>query len=637
MNRLVQFFKNMVWAILLLIYMPIACVQASPEIMTVDQLQPGMHGVAKTVIRGTAVESFDVEIIGVLRDGAPEGMILGRVSGDVINQTAGVLQGMSGSPVYIDGKLVGAISGGWPSIDARVCAITPIAEMLKIWDMPDDKGEKKIHQVEVNAPLETANVEKDKVSALESKEESKDLFLEKEKEVVEAVKQVDPEKASTMLVATGFTPAAFSMLEEKLAPLGMKPYQGIGSANDSYAPIQLEPGSALGVALVRGDFSLAATGTVTAIEGNKLVAFGHPFYRRGNVNYFLTDAVVLTSEHGLNGGFKFGQTGNLIGVINQDRTAGIGGVIGKYPSVIPMQITVKDKQLNKDSVYNLQLAYDEELTAPLAASMVYNAIDKTMDRIGESTAKIDFEIQANSVPGGVIKRDNMYYSMQDSGQLAVGELFQALNMLSTNTFHEIDIFSVKANVEIDQTRRTASIISAIPKKTAVKPGETVDIAVKLKPYRSEEVTVNVPYTVPAKQPKGTMMLEVRGGGLISLAQLMMKQQGIDLSAEEDKTRPLEEDIKKFLEANKNNEIVVAPGVMNPNLPNQNKPIQEPQQVQEPINPVVPEESSKTEDVSERKMGTIGDEKLEEENVQSKNRKTVDYIIDNIQRISLKVE
>ena len=105
----------------------------------------------------------------------------------------------------------------------------------------------------------------------------------------------------------------------------------------------------------------------------------------------------------------------------------------------------------------------------------------------------------------------------------------------------------------------------------------------------------------------------------------------------DKTRPLEEDIKKFLEANKNNEIVVAPGVMNPNLPNQNKPIQEPQQVQEPINPVVPEESSKTEDVSERKMGTIGDEKLEEENVQSKNRKTVDYIIDNIQRISLKVE
>ena len=101
MNRLVQFLRNIVWAILLLIYMPIACVQASPEIMTVDQLQPGMHGVAKTVIKGTAVESFDVEIIGVLRDGAPEGMILGRVSGDVISQTAGVLQGMSGSPVYI--------------------------------------------------------------------------------------------------------------------------------------------------------------------------------------------------------------------------------------------------------------------------------------------------------------------------------------------------------------------------------------------------------------------------------------------------------------------------------------------------------------------------------------------------------
>ena len=605
-------------------------VQAAPAILTVDQLYPGMQGTAKTVIQGSLIEEFDVEIIGVMRDGAPEGMILGRVSGNVIDRTAGILQGMSGSPVYIDGKLIGAISGGWPSIDARVCAITPIAEMLKIWDMPDLKGAKKIHQVDLTPPVVETAVESDT-------ETEKDLFLDKEKAVVEAIKDVKPEAASTMLVANGFTPAAFSLLEEKLAPFGIKPYAGVGATDASHEPISLEPGSALGVAVVRGDFSLAATGTVTAVENNKILAFGHPFYRRGNVNYFLTDATVLTSEHGLNGGFKFGQTGNLLGVINQDRSAGISGVVGKYPSVIPLQITVKDKQLNQEKKYNVQIAYDEELTAPLATAMVYNAIDKTMDRIGESTAKVAFEIHANDIPNGMIARDNMYYSMQNAGQLAVGELFQALNLIGTNAFGEIDIFSIKANVEIDSKRRTASIISAVPTKAAVKPGDKVEITVRLKPYRDEEITTTVFYTVPKTQPKGTLLLEVRGGGLISLAQLMMKQQGIDLSAEEDKTKPLAEDIKEFLESNKNNEIIVSPAVVNPALASQTKNNPEVKQVQEPVKPSLPEEPAAEGDALPNPEKTMDVNEQKNHDDQVKNKTTVDYIVDNIQRIALKVE
>ena len=171
----------------------------------------------------------------------------------------------------------------------------------------------------------------------------------------------------------------------------------------------------------------------------------------------------------------------------------------------------------------------------------------------------------------------------------------------------------------------------------VKPGDKVEITVQLKPYRDEEITTTVFYTVPKTQPKGTLLLEVRGGGLISLAQLMMKQQGIDLSAEEDKTKPLAEDIKEFLESNKNNEIIVSPAVVNPALANQTKNNPEVKQVQEPVKPSLPEEPAAEGDALPNPEKTVDVNEQKNRDDQVKNKTTVDYIVDNIQRIALKVE
>lgn len=593
---------------------------AAPEILAADQLQPGMYGIAKTVVKGTLIEEFDVEIVGVLENGPGNQMILARASGSVIERTGGVLHGMSGSPVYVDGKLIGALAGGWSDLNMRFFYIQPIAEMLKIWDMPDVKNQKKIPQVDLKRKDEQVmeSPVQEAADALPKGEGAKYALEEKNR----AREAVDPEKdpaapLSAPLVAEGFTDAAFHMLKERLEPYGITPYAGLGASLSHQTPQALEPGSALGVALVLGDFTLGATGTVTAVEDNKVLAFGHPFYRRGNVNYFLTDAEVLTSEYGNTTGRKIAQLGNVVGLINQDRSTGIGGVVGRYPSVVPLQVEVRDKQLAKEQRYHAQMAYDEELVAPLAATMVYNAIDRTMDRTGASTMKIEFEILANGVPDGVIKRDNMYYHTQDTGQMAVGELLQALTLLASNTSEEIDVFGIKAVVEVDETRRTASIIEVKPAKTTVQPGETVMLSVKLKPYRGEEVTVDVPFTVPLAQQSGTIMLEVRGGGLVPLAQLMMQQQGIDLSAEEDKMKPFADKVKEFLDTNKNNEIIVSPVVIPDEKTSENQ--------------------GKTAEIKKTLKTPVKEQSKKKKVPEIKNKKATDYIIDNVHRVAIEVE
>ncbi|MBP2633599.1 MAG: spoIVB 1 [Firmicutes bacterium] len=586
-------------------------VSATPEIMATDQLQPGMQGIAKTVIQGTTIDTFNIEILGVVKEGiGSDGRILAKASGPVIDKTGGVLEGMSGSPVYIDGKLVGAVSGGWKDIDNRTCIITPIADMLKLWDMPDLKKDQKIKQVDLKV-------------VLKGQQETKvDKAEDVAKQQVSAKKNLNSEanELATPLMAAGFGDAAMDMLTEKLKPFNMVPYAASG-VNGDFTPVTIEPGSSIGAQLVRGDFSLAAIGTVTAVEDGKVLAFGHPFLRKGNVNYFMTDANIISTASGLNTGFKIGVPGNAVGVINQDRTAAIAGALGRYPSVIPLRVNVTDKQFNTTKSYSMQIAYDEQLAASLAATMVYNSIDQTIDRTGEGTAKVSFEIMSNAAPGGVLKRDNMYYNPQDVGKLAIGEVFQALDILCDNTISETDIVSVKVNVDIDQTRKTASIIEAIPEKTSVKAGEKVNIAVKLKPYRNNEVILKIPYTVPKQQAPGSMMLEVRGGGLVSVAQLLMQQQGIDFSAQEDKTKPLDVIIKEFLDSNKNNEIIIDQMVA---------PVDMTNQVAQPKAPAV-KKSAKGSKENNKMVKNKSEEEV------NNTKFATDYIIDNVVQTAINVE
>lgn len=540
---------------------------AMPEILRTNQLQPGMHGVAETVMKGKDIVSFDVEVLGVESNGkGAHDQILARASGPVVDEAGGIIHGMSGSPVYVDGKLIGAVARGIAAdTDPHVFYITPIEDMLKIWDLPDTKNQQQLKQVDLKLLLQQEEeAAAKKLAALE-----KDKKADTGKKPAAPVQQTgaaasvkaDTYPVSTPLLVSGFTDKSLDFLKGKLAPFALVPYSG-GSMSSTAGAVQrnvsLQPGSSVSAAFVYGDFTVGATGTVTAVDGSRILAFGHPYTYLGNVNFFMTDASVIGAAGSLTNGTKIASFGNIIGRINQDRYSGISGIIGTFPAVVPIQVTVKDRQTDQETTYSSQIAYDEKLLSAIAPSIAYAAIDKTIDRQGLGTAKFSFEIITNAVDNGKLVRDNMYFNGADVGPAAVSELGQALDLLCYNDEAEADILGIKINVELQDGRQTASLLEAVPDKNKVLPGESVNFKVKLKPYRQPVETILVPYTVPKTQAAGPLNLELRGGGLVPVAQLL--QQGLVSGADLENKQSLKDKLKEFLHANKNNEIIITPAV-----------------------------------------------------------------------------
>ncbi|MBP2645301.1 MAG: peptidase SpoIVB [Firmicutes bacterium] len=507
----------------MLFFLPAAVTQAAPDIMPLDQIKAGMHGIAKTVVAGSSIEEFDVEILGVMKKQGPSGdLILVRTSGDVINRTGGIAEGMSGSPVYIDGKLVGAIAYGWAFADSKVGMVTPIEDMLKLWALPDGTVQSWDTSESVGQPAGVQSL-------------------------------------ATPIMASGFSPQALDMLKNKLQAFNLVPVD-VGSAPDGTDFGNLEPGSALGVELVHGDVSLAAIGTVTYAEDNKILAFGHPFLKKGLSKYFLTNAYIFTTVKSLQSSFKVGTTGSVVGVVNQDRGAGIAGVMNSQPNSVPMYVTVTDRDLGQSRLFHAELVPDEELAPALGTVTAFNSIEKVLDRTGAGTATVSFEITAKNIPGQVLKRENMFYSPENIGVLAVTELNEALSILSSNKFQQVDITGITMNVSVEAQQRTASVMSAKANVTEVKPGDQVEITVNLLPYRGQAFERKLYFTIPKDQPAGPLTLEVRGGGTIPLIQLLAKQQNVGNEllqlAEKLKTQSFAETIAQLTSREHNNDIVV---------------------------------------------------------------------------------
>ena len=191
-----------------------------------------------------------------------------------------------------------------------------------------------------------------------------------------------------------------------------------GEGNTLYNA-SLQPGSAVGVAIVYGDFAVGATGTVTAVDGKKILGFGHPFLHRGNVNYFMTDATVVGTISGQSNGMKIANIGNIIGRISQDRETGIAGTIGDFPTVVPVKVRIQDTTLGRTDDYGARIAYDEAFLPELSGGIAYAAMTKTSTRWRAQRLTCIFTIRTNAADGGKFERSNMFYNTADVGQIAV--------------------------------------------------------------------------------------------------------------------------------------------------------------------------------------------------------------------------
>lgn len=621
--------------------MGMAAAASLPPIMPLSEVYPGMEGTAYTVVDESGdILPFHVDIVGTYDEGSSTNRIMAKASGPVVERTGGTLQGMSGSPVYVDGSLVGALSAGIKGMSLYTFFITPIGEMLPIWDMPDYKAGHMKKEKEAKAAVKgnagtadvadegelqgkdgkRAKLEREALPELAEepveKPESKPAEKEKEKEKEKAskkdrkvkeekpapakaesgkgesakeepaktAKKPAPEReeqtaapkkheteAKSALYLAGFGKSGASYMEEKLSAFGFKvgempafgtPTPGAHVVYDA----ALAPGSAIGVAVSYGDFSVGATGTVTAVDEKRVLAFGHPFLHKGNVNYFMTDARVIGTISGPTDGMKIASIGNIIGRVNQDREAGVAGIIGAFPESVPMRVRVKDMSLGYDRKYTAQIAYDEDFLPVLVPGIAYAAMGKTSDTVGEATANLKFTIRTTAGEDGRIERSNMYYTASDVGQSSVTELAQVMALLCQNTDQEADVSSIDVDIEMESVRKTASLISAVPEKPSVKPGETVNFRTTIKPFRKDKEEVLIPYHVPETQEPGILSLDVRGGSFIPVtAALLHNALGIDTSAEEDKTQTTADKVKQFLQLGKNNEIIVAPAIA-PNMP-----------------------------------------------------------------------
>ena len=616
---------------------------AMPPVLPIGEVRQGMSGTGYTVVDESGeIRPFHVDVVGVVNGGkTATPLIIAKASGALIEDTVGVLQGMSGSPVYVDGKLVGALSAGFKGLSPFTFLITPIESMMELWTMPDTKNKTRIATVDIKKAAE----EREKDGGAESSAvlgRLRDVFASVAEEAKAQAEEATPKTAEApsateekaVLYLSGFDAASRSFLQQHVFPNGPQAqpldtaYLSGARGTDYHA--SLEPGGMMGVALAYGDFSVGATGTVTAVDGKRILGFGHSYLHKGNVNYFLTDAsVVGTVSSSSFSGVKLSNIGNIIGRINQDRETGVAGEIGVFPAVVPMRVTVRDHVLGREQSYSTRIAYDEELLAQLSASMAYASMSKTVDTLGESTVQVHFVIRTNAAEGGKAERTNMFYNVADVGQIAVLELAQAMAIICANTDEESDIVDVQVEIDVRGGRQTATLVSAVPDKTNVKPGETVNFTTTLKPYRQDKVTLDIPYKVPRNQRKGTLHLDIRGGGLVPVLQLPGLQGGtgattvVSAQPEEDKGAGTTEKLKGFLTATRNNEIVIAPGASQTLLSER----EQKKAVREAIR-------ASTAAASSRKVTLLG---VGKEAEQKETKFATDYIIENAIRATLQVE
>ena len=627
---------------------------AMDPILTHDQIREGMTGTAYTVIDSSGeLRDFQVDIIGLVDNGkGSQPMIMAKASGPVVEQTGGILQGMSGSPVYVDGYLIGAVAAGIKEMTPYTFFITPIDEMTPLWKMPDRKNKTRIHTIDIKKAAEdAAKAKADKEKKRKEREAAGakdtvygDELVARAKEAVaadkkaaakkddaaaeekpsEAEKAVDTAKAEPkdVMYFSGFNQAGLDFLQKQIDPQGTMEFLPMGApavseAQQTVYNASLVPGSAVGVAVAYGDFAVGATGTVTAVDGKKILAFGHPFLHRGNVNYFMTDAKVVGTISGQSNGMKIASIGNIIGRVNQDRATGIAGVLGKFPTVVPIKVKVTDKSLGRTADYNARIAYDEDFLPQLSGGIAYAALSKTADDLSAGTAEVGFTIRTDAVASGKVERKNMFYNAADVGQIAMAELMQAMNVISQNKEKESDIIDVQVNIDVDSNRKTASLISAIPDKKTVKPGETVNFKTTIKPYRKAKETLVIPFTVPESQPSGTMNLDIRGGGLVPATALMLLQQsGVDVVSEEDSKQTTEDKLKSLQETGRNNEVIIAPS-----------------QVQKPVAASAQRRALQEMQARGHKVDLLG---LQGKESVGKTKFATNYIIDNVVHSTLTI-
>ena len=516
----------------------------------VDELKPGMVGVGKTVFQGDQLQDFKVHILGVLRNviGTRRNLILAKLEGGPLADT-GVIAGMSGSPVYIDGRLVGAVSYSLGQFSKEpIAGITPIDEMIEATSQVAPR--RPATRVALQMPLTPENMRE----SLRQAFSWVGPFAENPNDVQVFGNGLDA-SVGTMLrpIATPLTVGGFdaSVIDPLLSAFreqGFLPMMaGAGGQETAVAARNqaLRPGDPVGVALVTGDLEFGATGTVTEVDGNRVYAFGHPFYGLGPTQFPMTRAYVHTILPSLFSSSKLASTGAIIGTVQQDRATAIAGTLGSGPTLIPINLKLtSDRGTTK--TFKMSIVNDQLFTPLLA----YVSILNTLSSYERQNGAASYTVRGSAMVKKYGKVDFEDLFTGDTPSIgAATYVVGPINFLLRNAFEDVDIEGLDLEIDASEQAKTATLERVWIDGNRPKPGSTVTLKALMRTYRGEEITRSVPVEIPANAT-GSVSIMVADGNRLG------QMEARELQLQPLQTRDLAQMIRVLNQARKNNRLYV---------------------------------------------------------------------------------
>jgi len=503
---------------------PLAWCQSDMQLFPIADVKPGLKGVGRTIFQGDQIEEFQVEILGILKNVlAPKhDLILARLSGGPLEKT-GVIAGMSGSPVYIDGKLVGAVAIAFPFSKEPVAGITPIQEMLQV--VPEEKGQTPS---QAQIPLDF------RLARTSSGPPESARLIPQEDFGPESLRRYFPAETAGFsfpnlqipLRFGGFAAQALEPYLPLFRQMGFEPMMGGAlSGGESSTPVkgELEPGSMISLLLVRGDLDVNADCTVTYRQGNNLYACGHRVLSVGPAQFPFALAHVLVTVPSLASSFKLDAPGEVVGTIHQDRFDAIYGVVGeKNPPMIPVKVGIQST-LNTREEYKFEVVQEPFLSPLLVNIALVSALGNTERAIGDSTLEVEGKIRLAGAES--VNFQDVLSSEMGTAPLVGSLVATPLAYLMGSGFPDLRIEGIELSIRSRNERSVATLEQVWSTKSEVKPGDHIEVIALLRLPGGQAVTQRIPVDIPESVSDRALMLAVGGGSNINALQFRFAPPG----------------------------------------------------------------------------------------------------------------
>ncbi|HWN82837.1 MAG TPA: hypothetical protein VNM87_12120 [Candidatus Udaeobacter sp.] len=446
----------------------------------VDEIHAGMTGTGRTTFSPRGVEEFSVQVIGVLHGWVPGGdLIVIEASGGPLAET-GIFRGMSGSPVYFNGRLAGAVSYNLGGFGERpIAGVTPIAEMLPI---AAGAGESRPPNDD------PSTMPPPKKAALPGERSTGDV-----------------QPIRTPLILAGFAPGAREAMATLLAGYGLEVVSGGASGGGGATPSgTLVPGAPLGVQIVRGDVEATALGTVTHVDGNAVLAFGHPMFLGGPVDLPMTTAQVFTVYPSQEISFVVGAAAQPVGRIVADQMTGIAGHLGESAPMVPLKIRVR-RPSGHERTFNFEIVDNRFFLGQFLGLLAFNCFTSEEKAFGDAT--LDLHLKVDLKSGEQLDVHDVLSTTLPPNELAA-KVSEPLSGLLFNPLEPARVRAIDLDLEVTPEIRTAEVEELIVDQSTIEPGQSIAATVYLRPYRADRIAIPIVVPVPKDAFAGPMLLRV---------------------------------------------------------------------------------------------------------------------------------